>query len=287
MWEASMRIGFIGAGLMGHGMALNLLRCGHQVSVIAHRNRAPIVDLISKGAQETKSLEETAQNSDYIVLCLSSSQIVQETISALKPHLREGQIIIDTSTSEPETTRRLADELADFGIGYADAPVTGGPEQAASAELGVLCGASPEIFSHIMPLLSCFATTIRHMGPTGSGHASKLISNFLVTGMIALVAQAFGTARKADIDWRNLYDVMLNGSGNSGVLRKMVAPALEGDFEGYRFSLANASKDIGYFKTLGTELGMETSLADAVEAVFSAAMAKGLGEKNVSHLLAL
>ncbi len=73
--------------------------------------------------------------------------------------------------------------------------------------------------------------------------------------MIALVAQAFETARKADIDWRNLYDVMLNGSGNSGVLRKMVAPALEGDFEGYRFSLANAAKDIGYFKALATGLG--------------------------------
>ena len=282
-----MRIGFIGAGLMGHGMALNLLRCGHQVSVIAHRNRAPIVDLISKGAQETKSLEEIAQNSEYIVLCLSSSQIVHETISALKPHLREGQIIIDTSTSEPKTTRRLADELADVGIGYADAPLTGGPEQAASAELGVLCGAGPETYAEILPLLSCFATTIRHMGGVGSGHSAKLISNYLVTGMIALVAQAFETAREANIDWRNLYEAMLKGSGNSGVLRKMVAPALDGDFEGYRFSLANAAKDIGYFKTLATELGMKTSLADAVEAVFSTALAKGLGKENVSHLLAL
>ena len=99
--------------------------------------------------------------------------------------MREGQIIIDTSTSEPESTRRLAGELAGLGVGYADAPLTGGPEQAASAELGVLCGASPEIFAGILPLLSCFATTIRHMGPVGSGHAAKLISNFLVTGMIS------------------------------------------------------------------------------------------------------
>jgi 3-hydroxyisobutyrate dehydrogenase-like beta-hydroxyacid dehydrogenase len=125
------------------------------------------------------------------------------------------------------------------------------------------------------------------MGPVGSGHAAKLISNFLVTGMIALVAQAFGAARRADIDWRNLYDVMLNGSGNSGVLRKMVAPALEGDFEGYRFSLANAAKDIGYFKSLASGLGLETSLADAVQDVFAAALAKGQGHRNVSHLLDL
>ena len=282
-----MRIGFIGAGLMGHGMVLNLLKGGHEVHVIAHRNRAPIEDLLSKGAREAGSLDKIAHTSGCIVVCLSSSKIVEETVAALKPGLRFGQIIIDAGTSEPESTRRLAGELAALGVAYADAPMTGGPEQAANAELGVLCGASPETFSRILPVLSCFASTIRHMGPVGSGHAAKLISNFLVTGMIALVTQAFGAARKADIDWRNLYDVMLNGSGNSGVLRKMVAPALDGDFEGYRFSLANAAKDIGYFKSLASGLGMETSLVGAVEDVFSAAIAKGHGQKNVSHLLDL
>jgi 3-hydroxyisobutyrate dehydrogenase-like beta-hydroxyacid dehydrogenase len=268
-------------------MVLNLLKGGHEVHVIAHRNRASIEDLLAKGAREASTLDKIAHNSDCIVLCLSSSKIVEETVAAWKPAMRSRQIIIDTGTSEPESTRRIAAELAILEVAYADAPMTGGPEEAASAELGVLCGASPETFSSIRPVLSCFATTVRHMGSVGSGHAAKLISNFLVTGMIALVAQAFGTATKADIDWRNLYDVMLNGSGNSGVLRKMVAPALEGDFEGYRFSLANAAKDIGYFKSLASGLGMETTLVGAVEEVFSAAMAKGHGQRNVSRLLDL
>jgi 3-hydroxyisobutyrate dehydrogenase-like beta-hydroxyacid dehydrogenase len=272
---------------MGHGMVLNLLKGGHEVHVIAHRNRVPIEDLLSKGAHEAGSLDKIAHTSDYIVLCLSSSKNVEQTMAALKPALRFGQIIIDAGTSEPESTRCLAGELAPLGIAYADAPMTGGPEQAASADLGVLCGASPETFESILPVLTCYATTVRHMGPVGSGHAAKLISNFLVTGMIALVAQAFGTARKSDIDWRNLYDVMLNGSGNSGVLRKMVAPALDGDFEGYKFSLSNASKDIGYFKSLASGLGMETTLVGAVEDVFSAAIAKGHGQRNVSRLLDL
>lgn len=282
-----MRIGFIGAGLMGHGMALNLLEAGHEVSVIAHRNRAPIEDLVSNGAGEAKSLGEIAQASDFIFLCLSSSKIVEDTVVSMERSLQKGQIIIDAGTSEPETTRRLASQLAELGVGYADAPLTGGPEQAASGQLGVFCGASPEVFLTLRPLFSCFATIIRHMGPVGSGHTAKLISNYLVTGMIALVAEAFGTARKADIDWRDLYEVMLNGSGNSGVLRKMVAPVLDGNFEGYKFSLANAYKDIGYFKTLAIDLNLETSLVEAVEAVFSAAMVEGLGEMNVSHLLEL
>ncbi|HLA02462.1 MAG TPA: NAD(P)-dependent oxidoreductase [Aestuariivirga sp.] len=282
-----MRIGFIGAGLMGHGMALNLLEAGHEVSVIAHRNRAPIEDLVSNGAGEAKSLGEIAQASDFIFLCLSSSKIVEDTVLSMERSLRKGQIIIDAGTSEPETTRRLASQLAELGVGYADAPLTGGPEQAASGQLGVFCGASPEVFLTLRPLFSCFATIIRHIGPVGSGHTAKLISNYLVTGMIALVAEAFGTARRANIDWRDLYEVMLNGSGNSGVLRKMVAPVLDGNFEGYKFSLANAYKDIGYFKTLAIDLNLETSLVEAVEAVFSATMVEGLGEMNVSHLLEL
>ncbi len=280
-----MRIGFIGAGLMGHGMVSNLLKHRHQVSVIAHRNRTPIDDLVSKGATEVGTLQELALNSEVVFLCLSSSQIVAETISAIKPGLKQGQIIIDSGSSKPQSTRQLAGELEAMGIAFADAPMTGGPEQATKAELGVLCGANPQIYEVIKPLFACFANTIRHMGPVGSGHAAKLISNYLVTGMIALVAEAFATARKADIDWRDLYEAMLNGSGNSGVLRKMVAPALESDFEGYRFATANALKDIGYFKEFAREFGATSQLIAAVEQVFSNAVSSGLAEENVSHLL--
>ena len=276
-----MRIGFIGAGLMGHGMVLGLLKRGHQVAVIAHRNRRPIEDLVSKGAVEALNLKEVAENSECIVFCLSNSKIVSKTITGLKPHLRSGQVLIDTSTSEPASTRFVAMELAKLGVAYADAPLTGGPEQAAKSELGVLCGASPETFRSIAPLLACFASTIRYMGPVGSGHTAKLISNYLVTGMIALVGETFEAAREANIDWRNLYEAMLNGSGNSGVLRKMVEPALAGDFEGYRFSLDNALKDIGYYQNLRAP----TDLAKAVAEVFSKAASNGLGPQNVSHLL--
>ena len=276
-----MRIGFIGAGLMGHGMVLGLLKAGHEVFIIAHRNRAPIVDLAARGALEVKELCEMVRNCDFIMFCLSNSKIVEQTTSALKPYLRHGQTIIDTSTSEPNATKRLAEDLAKIGVEYADAPLTGGPEQAAKLELGVLCGASVEVFEKIQPLLSSFASTISHMGPVGTGHTAKLISNYLVTGMVALVSETFAAAREADIDWRKLYEAMLNGSGNSGVLRKMVEPALAEDFEGYKFSLDNAYKDIAYYKCLRAG----TPLANAVEEIFSNAVARGLGSQNVSHLL--
>jgi 3-hydroxyisobutyrate dehydrogenase-like beta-hydroxyacid dehydrogenase len=279
-----MHVGLIGAGMMGHGMAANLLRHGHQVTVIAHRNRAPVDDLVAKGAREAKSLPEIAA-AEVILLCVTSSKVVEDTIRQLKPHLRPGQIILDAGTSAPAATKKLAHDLEGLGLAYADIPLTGGPEQAEQGVLGVLCGATPETFDRIRPLLACFATTIRHFGPPGSGHTAKLISNYLVTGMVALVAEAFGAARQATIDWQDLYEVMLNGSGNSGVLRKMVEPALKGDFDGYRFALANAAKDIGYYTELAEGLGCSSKLTDSVAEIFTRAVETGHGGRNVSHLL--
>jgi 3-hydroxyisobutyrate dehydrogenase-like beta-hydroxyacid dehydrogenase len=279
-----MHIGLIGAGMMGHGMAANLLKHGHRLSVIAHRNRAPVEDLVARGATEARDLEAIAA-ADVILLCVTTSKVVEDTIAGLRPHLRRGQIILDSGTSSPEATRKLARALEALGIAYADIPLTGGPEQAEQGVLGVLCGADPETFRTIEPLLACFATTIKHFGPPGSGHTAKLISNYLVTGMVALVSEAFGAARKAQIDWKDLYEVMLNGSGNSGVLRKMVGPALEGDFDGYRFALANAGKDIGYYAELAEKLGCATRLTESVAEIFANAVETGHGGRNVSHLL--
>ena len=279
-----MHIGLIGAGLMGHGLGCNLLKHGHALSVIAHRKRAPVVDLVAKGAREAGSLKDIAA-ADVILLCVTTTKIVEDTITGLKPHLRPGQIIMDAGTSAPDATRKLARDLKALGVGYADIPLTGGPEQAEQAILGVLCGADAETFALIEPLLSCFATAIKHFGPPGSGQTAKLISNYLVTGMVALVAESFGAARAAQIDWGDLYAVMLNGSGNSGVLRKMVEPALEGNFDGYRFAIANAAKDIGYYAQLAEKLGCATPLTESVTKIFADAVETGHGGRNVSHLL--
>lgn len=280
-----MRIGFVGLGLMGSGMAGHLMAAGHELWLMAHRNRSFIDPLLRKGAHEAKDLTTLARESEVIILCLTTAKVVEETVAGLKPHLRRGQIIIDTGTTDPETTRRLVRELKAQGVAYADAPMAGGPEQVAKKEVGALIGADARTFAVIEPLISCYASRVKHFGPPGSGHVAKLISNYLVIGMIGLVTEAFTAARKAQVDWKDLYEVMLNGSGNSGVLRKMMEAALAGDFDGYKFSLANAAKDIGYYSALAQELGQLTPLTEAVEQIFVKAVATGHGGRNVSHLL--
>jgi 3-hydroxyisobutyrate dehydrogenase-like beta-hydroxyacid dehydrogenase len=280
-----MKIGFLGLGLMGSGMAGHLMGSGHELWLMAHRNRTFIDPLLAQGAHEAQDLATLAREGDAIILCLTSAKVVEDTIAGLVPYLRRGQIIIDTGTTAPETTRRLARELKALGIAYADAPMTGGPEQVAKREVGALIGADEDTYQAIAPLISCYSSRVRHFGPPGSGHVAKLISNYLVIGMIGLVSEAFAAARKAKVDWKDLYEVMLNGSGNSGVLRKMMEAALAGDFDGYKFSLANAAKDIGYYTALAQELGQLTPLSEAVEQIFARAVATGHGGRNVSHLL--
>jgi 3-hydroxyisobutyrate dehydrogenase-like beta-hydroxyacid dehydrogenase len=280
-----MKIGFAGVGLMGEGMVRHLLAKGHDVRIMAHRNRAPVERLLKDGAKEVASLAELAKDADAIMLCLSTGKVVEETVSALAPHLKPGQIVIDTGTSGPETTRRLAHEMIPRGIRFADAPMTGGPEQIAKAAAGVLCGCDEETLKRIEPILSCYSNRIRRFGPPGAGQAAKVISNAIITGMIALIAEAFGVAHKEGIDWKYLFEVMQSGSGNSGVLTKMLEPALAGDFDGYKFSLANAHKDIGYYCEMVEALGIEESLGRAVRDYFARAVAGGHGGRNVSHLL--
>lgn len=280
-----MRIGFIGVGMMGEGVVRNLMKGGHELWLHAHRNRAPLERLVSEGAHEARSLAELAETSEAIMLCLTTSKVVAETIEALLPSLARGKIVIDTGTSDPVETKKLAHTLGERGIAFVDAPMTGGPEQAAKAAVGALVGADPETYARIAPVISCYAARQRRFGPPGSGQAAKLVSNYVITGMIALVAEAFGTARQAGIDWGDLYDVMQAGSGNSGVLKKMMEAALAGDFDGYRWSLANASKDISYYADLAESLDRLTPLTEAVREVFADAAAHGHGGRNVSHLL--
>jgi 3-hydroxyisobutyrate dehydrogenase-like beta-hydroxyacid dehydrogenase len=280
-----MQIGFVGAGLMGHGMVVNLLKAGNEVTVIAHRNPAPIEDLVRRGARKVANLAELAKQANLIMICVSNSNVVQDVVESLKPHLRAGQIILDMGTSDPAVNRRLASELGAQGVAFAEAPVMGGPAQAADAELGALVGAEPETLERIRPVLESLCASISHVGPVGAGQTAKLISNYLSLGTAALISDVFNVARKAGVEWDKLYAAMLTGSGNSVALRRMIEPALRGDFDGYAFTLANAHKDMGYYTALAGERGLRSSLADEVMAVYDKAIAAGHGEQRVSRLI--
>ncbi len=280
-----MNVGFVGVGLMGHGMALNLLKAGHDLTVVAHRNRRPVDDLVAHGANEASSLAELADACDTIILCVTDAEIVENVIDQLFDHLKPSHLVIDTSTSDPVVTERLAARLADADIAFVDAPLTGGAQQAAEGVLGAIVGGTPQAFERARPVLKAFCTRIGHFGPAGTGHRAKLINNYLVLAMVAAIADTYNVARKAGIDWARLFDVMKCGSNYSEALRRMVEPALDGDHDGYKFTLQNARKDVAYYLSFADEAGLTSDLAREVMAVYEKAVEAGYGELFLSRMI--
>jgi 3-hydroxyisobutyrate dehydrogenase-like beta-hydroxyacid dehydrogenase len=283
--NARARTGFIGVGLMGEGMCRCLLQAGYPLAVLAHRSRTRIDRLVAEGASEAANAEELARSSDIIIMCVSNARAVEQAVEAMRPGLSAGKFIVDTTTSEPELTRRLAAELAQDGVVFCDAPLAGGAAQAAAGELGILFGGTAQSLATLEPVLKAFAARIEHFGPAGSGHVAKLINNYLVCGMVALIADTYNTAREHDVDWAKLYSVMKQGSNFSPALERIVGNAIKGDLDGYKFSLANAHKDMALYLKLGDGLSGPSELAAAVMDEYEDALGRGLGELMVSRLI--
>lgn len=282
----SARLGFIGVGLMGGGMAANLLKAGHDVRVVAHRNRAPIDALIAQGAAEARSRAALAQECDGLFVCLNGSPQVEAVIDEIEAALPSGAYVIDASTSNPVSTVGLHARLAARGVRLVDAPITGGPAQAADGALNSLIGGDAAAVDHVAPWIGAYSRTALHVGGPGAGHRAKLLNNMVTLGAVALVTQAYRVARDEGLDWAKLFDAMMGGAARSGTLEKMVRPALDGDFTGHKFSVANGLKDIGYAEAYLSEIGAPSDIVAAVRAFLADEHTQLGGDAFLSMLLA-
>ena len=182
------RIGFVGVGLMGHGMAKNIVEKGHPLTIVAHRNREPIEDLKSRGAREAADLHELAAQSDIVVICVTGSPQVEATLTGPGGLASAGRklIVCDCSTSDPSSTVKLATSLASQGITLIDTPLSRTPKDAEAGTLDVMAGGDDATFERVRPVLEKFAGRIVRTGPVGSGHTMKLLNNFVSLGYAAL-----------------------------------------------------------------------------------------------------
>lgn len=279
-------VGFVGAGLMGAGMASCLLNAGHPVSVLVHNNRAPIAPLLARGADEAADLKALVDRSDVIVTCLPNADIVERLASDILPNMRAGQIWIDTTTSRPATSETLAERVAECAAIFADAPVTGGPQQAMEGALASLVGCEEAAFPQIYALVSLYSKTVQRFGGPGCGHAAKLLNNLVTQGTTLLLADAFQTAQRMGVDQRALYDVMMTGAARSGTLQKAVGPALDGNYDGAAFTIANAAKDLRYARDLLSDVQPERAALAALLAERLAGLERdGHGADFVSTML--
>ncbi|MES2844680.1 MAG: NAD(P)-dependent oxidoreductase [Pseudomonadota bacterium] len=268
-------IGFVGLGLMGQGMAANIVGKGYPLTVFAHRNRAPVDDLIQRGAVEATSLADLARNSTIIFLCLTDSVAVAQVIADLTPGLAAGSVIVDCSTSDPTVTERLARELSGIGVDFADAPLSRTPKEAWAGTLDCMVGATDAVFARIEPVIATWAGKIVHIGGVGDGHRMKLLNNFLSLGYAALYSEALALSRKVGIPVAEFDKVIRGGRMDCGFYQTFMGYALEGNREAHRFTIGNAWKDMRYVESMANAATMTTTMASAVKNSFALAMAQG------------
>jgi 3-hydroxyisobutyrate dehydrogenase-like beta-hydroxyacid dehydrogenase len=281
------RIGLIGIGMMGHGIAKNLVTKGFALSFKAHRNRSTLGDLVDAGAKEVGSHAAVAQASDIVFICVTGSTQVEEIVygdDGLLSAAREGLVIVDTSTAEPQSTERIRRDLAARGTRFIDAPMARTPKEAEEGRLNIMVGAEPDDFARIEPVLAAFCENIFHVGAPGTGHVLKLVNNMLAMSQAAAIAEAVAVAAKAGLPLQKLFDVVSAGGVNSGIFQMMVGRMLQGDLGGLKFSIANGRKDLRYYTHLAESLPVASFVAEAAHQSFVQAANLGLGDKFIASL---
>jgi 3-hydroxyisobutyrate dehydrogenase-like beta-hydroxyacid dehydrogenase len=279
------RIGFVGVGLMGHGMAKNIAEKGYALTVLGHRNRAPVEDLLARGAKEAKSARELAEASDIVFICVTGSPEVEGIVrGGLKEGLKAGSIVVDCSTADPVSTMALAAELAAIGATLVDAPLSRTPKEAWEGTLDTMVGASDEVFARLKPVLDTWAGRVVHIGGTGDGHRMKLLNNFLAMGYAALYAEAVTLAQKVGITPQRFDSVIRGGRMDCGFYQTFMRWTLEGDRDAHKFTLANAFKDMRYLESMADAAGMSNPLGNAVKNSYALAVSLGGAADYVSML---
>ena len=284
------RIGFVGLGLMGHGIAKNLVTKGFPLTVRVNRNRKPLEDLLAAGATEVKTNADLARGNDIVFLCVTGAPQVEEIVNGkdgLASAAREGLIVIDTSTSEPATTAKMREELGAKGVLFVDAPLARTPVEAEQGRLNIMVGADDATFAKLKPVLSAFCENIVHAGPPGHGIVLKLINNFIAQAIATATAEACAAAVKSGLSLKKLHELISAGAVNSGIFQMIVGKMLEnnGDLTGLKFTLSNAMKDLRYYTHFAESLPVSAIMGEAVHQSLVNANLLGFGDKYVASLV--
>ena len=280
------KIGFIGVGLMGHGMAGNLIDKGWPLTVMAHKRRDAVEDLKTRGAREAATPRELAEQSDIVILCVTGSSQVQAVISGPNGLAAAGKplLIVDCSTSDPSVTVQLAQELASSGITLIDAPLSRTPADAKAGTLDVMVGGDPDVVERVDPVLRAFAGRVVRTGPTGTGHTMKLLNNFVSMGYAALYAEALALGAKAGLSPQTFDSVIRGGRMDCAFYQTFFKWVLERDPNAHKFTLNNALKDLTYLASFANSVGLANPIGAAARNSFAIAVNTGHGNDYVPML---
>jgi len=280
-------IGFIGLGLMGNAMVSRLLDKGHDLTVLANRSRTNVEAAIARGAKEVTSPKALAEVSDVVMLCVDTSESVEARMrgaDGIIAGLKAGAVVIDFGTSLPASTRKLAEEVAQAGGAYLDAPLGRTPQHAFDGLLNIMCAGDKGAFDRVEPVLKDLGENVFHLGASGAGHTIKLLNNFFGMTVANAMAEVMAIADRAGVERKQAHEIIAAGPLHSMMVDLVAAYGVDGDSSKLAFSIQNAAKDLGYYRQMARDTGVESIMAvPAAEAMTDAS--ETMGERMVSEMV--
>ena len=276
--NAMPKIGFIGLGIMGKPMAMNLIKAGHSLTVYDIRPQA-VMEVVAAGAKEGKSSKDVAGQSDVVITMLPNSPDVKEAVlggNGVLEGAKPGLILIDMSSIAPLAAKEVAAEAQEKGVEMLDAPVSGGEPKARDGTLSIMVGGKKEVFDRVEGILKCMGSSAVLVGDIGSGNITKLANQIIVALNIAAMSEALVLATKAGVDPEKVFQAIRGGLAGSNVLNAKAPLVLEGNFRpGFRIELH--IKDLANALDTAHEIGVPVPLTSSVMEIMQAVKVDGKG----------
>ncbi|SFB02245.1 3-hydroxyisobutyrate dehydrogenase [Lentibacillus halodurans] len=284
------KAGIIGCGLMGSGIARNLLKHYDDVYVYDIDQRA-VENLQKNGAIAVDRPDVLAEETDFLILSLPTPKLIEKTVmdkeNGIIHVMKNGAFILDMSTNDVQMTRKLYHAAKSHGVDFFDCPLSGGPERAANGTLTIMVGGDDKSFPSILPVLQSVGDHIEYIGDIGSGQIVKLCHNMVVGGVITLLSEAFMTGEKAGVSKEKLASILQKGSAHTRAMDVFGTNILDHTFEDVKFSLANMSKDIQLYRSLTEQNQLPAFASHNVHHLFHLANDQGKGILDSSAIYQL
>ena len=282
------RIGFVGLGLMGSAIVGRLQDCNYQLTVLGNKDRTGLDQALARGALEAASGVDLAKQSDVIMLCMGTSDQVEERIlgeQGIISGLSSGKIIIDFGTSLPSSTKEISSKIADTGAVILDAPLGRTPHHAKDGLLNIMASGDKDAFDAVRTILENLGENVFYLGDLGTGHTIKLMNNFFGMTIANAMAEVFAVADAAGVSRETVYKVISAGPLHSSMMDFISAFGLEGDKSKLEFAIKNAFKDVSYYRLMTQNLGINSIMSESASKALSQANDDGYANAMVCEMI--